>query len=258
MIKHTRRLQAGFTLIELLTVIAIIGILASIIIPTVGKVQQTARRTVDANNLKQIGQASLIFAQANKDQLPGTKLGTGTSFGMNLSTGQAATPKLIAAALAVGGGLETAKLWVSKADDTTSKETDNSNVSNVLNQTKDGLDANFALANVAFGYVAGLTTNYSATTPVAYTRGIAQSATDGKWNANTGTYKSDGGHIVFVGGNVAFYKNLGAATTTGELINSNGTTTNMLKETIKQGKTVIFIEEDNTGTSTTGPAPSGG
>ena len=44
------RSTAGFSLIELLTVIAILGILAAIIIPTVGKARETAQRAVDANN----------------------------------------------------------------------------------------------------------------------------------------------------------------------------------------------------------------
>jgi prepilin-type N-terminal cleavage/methylation domain-containing protein len=258
MIKHTRRLQAGFTLIELLTVIAIIGILAAIIIPTVGKVQQTARRTADASNLRQIGQASLIFAQSNKDQLPSNSLGTGTSFGQNVTTGgTAATPKLVAAALAIGGGLETGKLWVSKADDTTSKENENANVSNVLDQTKTAVEATFGTANLAFGYVAGLNTNYSATTPVAFTRGIIAS-TDGKWSETTGTYKTDGGHIVYIGGNVALYKNLGPAVNSGEIIMPNGTTTNDIKRSVSSTKAAVrFVEEDAAGNALGGVAPSG-
>jgi prepilin-type N-terminal cleavage/methylation domain-containing protein len=40
-----RWLAAAFTLIELLTVIAVLGILAAILVPVVGRVQESARRT---------------------------------------------------------------------------------------------------------------------------------------------------------------------------------------------------------------------
>lgn len=61
---------AGFTLIELLTVIAIIGILAAIIIPTVGKVRQSARYSKGTSNLREIARGCLLFAQDNKGWIP--------------------------------------------------------------------------------------------------------------------------------------------------------------------------------------------
>ncbi|AHF92330.1 N-terminal cleavage protein [Opitutaceae bacterium TAV5] len=60
----------AFTLVELLTVIAIIGILAAIIIPVVGKVRQTAQAAVCASNFRQIGIGMVLYAQDNKDNLP--------------------------------------------------------------------------------------------------------------------------------------------------------------------------------------------
>jgi len=65
-----RASRRAFTLIELLTVIAIIGILAAIIIPTVGRVRDSAARTDCASNQRQIGQALLLYAQDNRQNLP--------------------------------------------------------------------------------------------------------------------------------------------------------------------------------------------
>jgi prepilin-type N-terminal cleavage/methylation domain-containing protein/prepilin-type processing-associated H-X9-DG protein len=61
--------RGAFTLIELLTVIAIIGILAAIIIPTVGKVRETAKTSACASNLRQIAAACLLYANENRNQL---------------------------------------------------------------------------------------------------------------------------------------------------------------------------------------------
>jgi len=60
----------GFTLIELLVVVAIIGLLISILIPSLGRVRESTRRTVCGTNLKSQGTAIAIYAQQYSDTLP--------------------------------------------------------------------------------------------------------------------------------------------------------------------------------------------
>lgn len=62
--------RAAFTLVEILTVIAIVGILAAIIIPVVGKVRQSAKRTQSVSNLKSIAQGVHLYVAENKGRLP--------------------------------------------------------------------------------------------------------------------------------------------------------------------------------------------
>ena len=62
--------QKGFTLIELLVVIAIIGILASMLLPTLAKAKKKANRLKCANNLGQIGKAYQSAADENEGAFP--------------------------------------------------------------------------------------------------------------------------------------------------------------------------------------------
>ena len=215
MIQTIRRSNAAFTLIELLTVVAIIGILAAIVIPSVGKARERAQRAVDLSNIKQDIQAAIMYANDNKDKFP--------------STTAATTVPQWAYIVASAADINDPYFFIAKNDiiDITAP----SAIYTVASSTKT-IDSTFSgLSDLSVAVVAGGKLGDPMTTPLVFTRGLN---TTGTWDASKGVYKADGGYIGFIGGNVAWFKD----TTTG-LSQPNGSTTANILATITSTKKIL-------------------
>lgn len=76
---YTQKARRRFTLIELLVVISIMSVLAGMLLPTLSRAREKARRINCAGNLKQIGLGLLMYAADFEGNLP-TNAYQGTSF----------------------------------------------------------------------------------------------------------------------------------------------------------------------------------
>jgi len=233
---------AGFTLIELLTVIAIIGILAAIIIPTVNGVRARAQRSVDGSNLRQVIQAALTYAADNNDRLPNPDVPGLLSATENVFL----WPGLLARA----GSLNEPSMYFSQVD----PAFDGTMPPTILNpQNRNLVDAAFSTGReLSWEFVGGLRMSDPATTPVAFTRGLLPT---GSWHPVDGVYGNTGGYVVFLGGNVEFFSDTASA----KFINTQtGQRTDNLLEALprRPGIKVWATSRGGIGLPSGTPAPS--
>jgi len=180
--------RRGFTLIELLTVIAIIGILAGIIIPTVGKVRESAQKTQASNNARQIANAYALYAFSGQrvKNIPND-----------------ASYEDWAGTLATNADLWEASVYY--IDTLIPSDSSFTLPKSVGTLSEDGeFTANPDFTEQSMVVVAGLTKKTGTSLPIVWSFGLQ---TDGTWDTS-GAWGTDGGILAKTDGSVAFYEDL--------------------------------------------------
>jgi prepilin-type N-terminal cleavage/methylation domain-containing protein len=190
-----KRNNSGFTLIEVLAVVAIIGILATLLTPSIGSMIDRARRTRVSNNMRQIAIAYQTY------------LNDGGSI-KNLRA--AANVAQWASDLARQTGVNNGTLYAIPEDYLVAAEAQD--IPKVIGISRDGswqVTEDFSKYPLGLTVIVGISPGAApSTTPLAYTRGLDPET--GHWKPASGPdggiYGEKGGLIVFLDGHVEFFE----------------------------------------------------
>jgi len=190
--------RKGFTLIELLTVIAIIGILASILIPVVGSVILTAKHTAAGANARSIANVYVAYSTSGSNS---RTIATPEMNGGNANAGVAKDIDDVAFILAKNNQFNDASMWFIKGDDNLIGASVPKVVVEGDISTQQAPSAAFIAAKPkGWAFVTGMPNSApSTTTPLLWSYGLLH---DGTWDKINSPWKGVGGHIAYVDGHV--------------------------------------------------------
>jgi prepilin-type N-terminal cleavage/methylation domain-containing protein len=233
--------RKGFTLIELLIAIVIIGILMSLLIPSVSKMMEDTRRTKDADCLKQIATAYRQYCSEDVN---------GRNINVTESSDGGLTGLGWVLVLAKGGFLNDPNVYTFSSDSGAIKVTKKTIVDESL-QNNDAWNTGGAM-NLKFSVylINNVPTDAPlSTTPIAFTRGFP-SGNPAKWPATgdeVGVYGDKGGYIAFLDEHVDWFDDLGESTEgKGKLMKwGSGGTTNLIEEALPSSATILSADGIN-------------
>lgn len=190
------KFHRGFTLFEILAVVAIFAMLAAIIVPVVGKAMESGRKSVVANNLRQIALAYYNW------------INTGGQRG-----GSEGTLHDFVGIFAEEADLNNPEIWIIKEDPLVEGFSGKmpSHIGYLSKELgKWELNEAFRDFPLSIVLVKGISANaHLSSTPVVWTRGLR---VDGKWSGlgevKPGVYGDKGGFIGFLDGHVRWYRDL--------------------------------------------------
>jgi prepilin-type N-terminal cleavage/methylation domain-containing protein/prepilin-type processing-associated H-X9-DG protein len=187
--------RKGFTLVELLTVIAIIGILAGILFPTIGKVVEKAKQSTASNNARTLAQSYSSFAAGGTGIVTQSMHAGGTR-----ANGVASSIEDVAFILAQKASMNEGGMWFITSDDALNGAQIPQSVILGDPMTVTDVAPDFrALSPKSWAFVVGVSPAAPASkTPLLWTYGLGH---DGKW-VMASPWKNTGGHIAFLDGHV--------------------------------------------------------
>lgn len=177
-----KRIQnQAFTLIELLSVVAIIAILATVLVPTAGHMMEKARRTKAANNLRQV---AIAYASTQIDD--------------SFNTVQTKSYHTFIRKLSEQTHLNDPRIWIQSDDPKVIKRQETIPAS-LYDSKLEEFPISISVASFIPPHAP------ASTTPIAWTRGLLP---NGYWDAENGVYGIKGGFIAFLDGHVQWFDNI--------------------------------------------------